>query len=326
MEAEQYFDIENDLENDLGSDLGNDVGAGAAAGAYIEEDININNARYKSYKKRILGTLIPAREDSHSEFYLLKTYDQIKIFISRIKSFSLNYKLVNEHVETITRQILLDKEIYITSPIALVEYNSYQSNEVENLIEILDGHHRIESLKNIFELDRTKRINIKSWNMEIWIQIYKTDIPDGEITKTLFKKFNNVKPFPVNKDIFDIKLIVLAKLDDIFPKTIRDSETRCNRPYIRKHNIAMEIEEQIRKQLDISNKDLGSINIDDIIERFTTLNRNLITKSLCWFNDKTKDHYYKSQLSESTYNTAIINGIMIGLVDVKYLISQCIHL
>ena len=41
--------------------------------------------------------------------------------------------------------------MYILDRISLAQYNDYKSAEERNLIEVINGHHRIEGLKRFFK-------------------------------------------------------------------------------------------------------------------------------------------------------------------------------
>jgi len=287
---------------------------------------NIASNDYKKYKKDILGDKVkPDREDMKCDFYLITGYRNVKNFVSKIKSFAMNYQTNDEHIKHITRQIRNEDEIYFTNPIALVEYVNYEVEDIHSLIEIIDGHHRIESLKNILQSNR----NI---SIEIWIQIYKVTKPDDPETIILFKKYNNVKPFPCIKSIIDVKILLVDKINNIFINVaipgyrfIKDSTTSIYRPSVKKDEICKCIETQIKKEMDISNCDLADIDYDKIILRFVIFNRTLLEKPIQWFNDKKQDYYYGTILSEATYNKAREVECMIGLVKLQYLINHCLH-
>ena len=287
---------------------------------------NIASNDYKKYKKDILGDKVkPDREDMKCDFYLITGYRNVKNFVSKIKSFAMNYQTNDEHIKHITRQIRNEDEIYFTNPIALVEYVNYEVEDIHSLIEIIDGHHRIESLKNILQSNR----NI---SIEIWIQIYKVKKPDDPETIILFKKYNNVKPFPCIKSIIDVKILLVDKINNIFINVaipgyrfIKDSTTSIYRPSVKKDEICKCIETQIKKEMDISNCDLADIDYDKIILRFVIFNRTLLEKPIQWFNDKKQDYYYGTILSEATYNKAREAECMIGLVKLQYLINHCLH-
>jgi hypothetical protein len=131
-----------------------------------EIQYNCKSPEYIKYKKQLLGTLQPTKEDSKCDFYLITNLEQVKFIIENMKKYDYNYNLNNDHIQNIIRQIKIDNEIYFTNPIALVEYTNYQTHEPNNILEMIDGHHRIESLKKII----TEMPDI---HIEIWIQIYK---------------------------------------------------------------------------------------------------------------------------------------------------------
>lgn len=314
MEQEQFYD--------------------AAAAQAIEignEPIGIDSELYKNYKKHILTTLAPARADSHVEFYILRGHKDVHNFISNIKEYACNFTIHPEHIESIIRQFKPTDPIHFLAPISLVEYQNYKSVEPNCLIEIIDGHHRIHALKTLLDAKMLGPYK-RSRAVEIWIQVIKADNPDGPKTQSLFKKFNNTKPFPINKNIHDVKVLIIEKLSNAFNNgtftLIKDNTTKTFRPHINKSKLSEEIDKQIQKQMDISRVDLADINVDLIIERFKNYNLTLLQKPIDWFNKKTEDQYYglSIQADSNIYLKAVENRCMLGLIKLEYLISQCIML
>lgn len=297
----------------------------------VIEPIGIDSEQYKKYKKHILTTLAPARSDSHVEFYILRGYKDVQNFISNIKEYACNFKIHPEHVESITRQFNPTDPIHFLAPISLVEYQNYKSVEPNCLIEIIDGHHRIHALKTLLDTKMLGGIK-RSRAVEIWIQVIKADNPDGSETHSLFKKFNNTKPFPINKNIQDVKMLIIVKLSKAFDNgnfaLVKDNTTKTFRPHINKGKLSEEIDKQIQKQMDISRVDLADINVDLIIERFKNYNLTLLEKPSDWFNKKNEDQYYglPIQPDSNIYLKALENQCMLGLIKLEYLISQCIML
>ena len=288
-----------------------------------EIQYNNKSPEYIKYKKQLLGTLQPTKEDSKCEFYLITNLEQVKFMIENIKYFDFNYKLNNDHTKNIIRQIKNDNEIYFTNPIALVEYTNYQTNEPKNILEMIDGHHRIESLKQII----TEMPDIQ---IEIWIQIYKNMQYNSTPTINLFRKYNNTKPFPVNRDLADFKFALVKKINEKFKNSknevfelIRDS----NKPRIRNDEFCKAVENHIYKQYELTNSDLADTDIDTIVKRFEKYNTTIMTKPYSWFNDKAAEHYI------GTYTAPKIleknkdkYKCLLGYVKLEYIISQCIYI
>lgn len=134
------------------------------------------------------------------------------------------------------RQIEDEKQLYFPSSIAIIEYKKYNTDTPRNLIEIIDGHHRIECIKILLEKKTIKK-------MSIWVQIYKTYSPTSEKTTKIFRLYNNVKPFNVNFELLDLKLLLVAKLNDTFKTDtfifIKDAHTNVNRPSFQKRHFVI---------------------------------------------------------------------------------------
>ena len=289
------------------------------------EDIQYTSksSEYTRYKKQFLGTLQPAKEDSKCEFYLINNLEQVKFLIENIKYYDYNYNLNNDHIQNIIRQIKNDNEIYFTNPLALVEYTNYETIDQKNILEMIDGHHRIESLKQIL----TDMPHIK---VEIWIQIYKNMTYNDTKTINLFRKYNNTKPFPVNRDLVEFKFNLVEKINKKFKNSkneffelIRDS----NKPRIRKDEFAKAVENHIQKQYELSHRDLADVDIDTLVQRFVNYNNTVMTKPLSWFNDKKADHYsgtyIKPKILEKNKEKY---KCLLGYIKLEYLISQCIYI
>lgn len=292
-----------------------------------EEDdskvINYESSEYKKYKKQLLGTLEPDKQDSKCNFYLMTNLEQVKHFIKNIKSFDYNFKLDESHITNIIKQIKNDHDIYFTNPIALVEYTDYDTCDARNLFEIIDGHHRIASLKKIL-------VDSCVYPVEIWMQVYKRNTPNSSETKKLFKKYNNTKPFPVNRNLIDFKYNLVNKINEKFKNSkgevfelIRDS----NKPRIRKDEFNEAVEKRIDKQNEISDKDIATVDIDTLVQRFLNYNNVIITKPYEWFTNKKAEHYCGKHISRDTFdNNKAKYKCLLAYVKLEYLISQCIYI
>lgn len=279
---------------------------------------------YIKYKKQLLGTLQPTKEDSKCEFYLLNNIENVKFFISNIKNFDFNYNLNKDHIDNIIRQVKNENEIYFTNPIALVEYDDYETNEHKNILEMIDGHHRIQSIQKLLIQEK---LNIP---VEIWIQIYKSGKPSSPDTINLFKKYNNTKPFPINRDLADFKFNLIEKINQTFKnkngevfELIRDS----NRPRIRRDEFCKILENHIQKQYELTNRDLADVDIETLVKRFVNYNNTIMTKPHSWFNNKTSEHYNGKYITKDSFTNATENyKCLLCYIKLEYLIAQCIYI
>jgi len=291
----------------------------------VIENISKDHSSYKIYRRELLGKDTPDRTDSKCEFYLLNTINQIKKF-SKIKSFSMNFELNEDHIQNIVRHIEESKELYYPSSIVLLEYQKYYTDSPKNLIDTVDGHHRIEALRKILKNNNVKKFNI-------WIQIYKTNNPTSKKSVEIFKIYNSVKPFKINFELVDFKILLSAKLNEIFTnkdtgfEVIKDSANSVYRPYIQKKLFCDKLEDRLKIQIQVTGKDLDKNIIDNIANKFQSFNTILLyEKDLNWFNDKTNSSYSGKPISEKQYETAKTNKCMLGLVNLDFLISHCVSL
>jgi hypothetical protein len=288
----------------------------------LETKVNIDNNEYKAYRKYLLGKDTPDRVDDNCEFFLLNDINQIKKF-SEIKSSAINFQLNEDHIKNMVRQIEDAKQLYFPSSIAIIEYKKYSTDTPKNLIEIIDGHHRVECIKILLEKKTIKK-------MSVWVQIYKTYSPTSEKTIKIFKLYNNVKPFKVNFEILDLKLLLVAKLNDIFKTDtftlIKDTQSNVNRPSFQKKAFCDKLEEQLNEQIQVSRKELSKDMVNNIITKFQTYNKTLLNeKDFEWFNNKANNSY-SGKITENQYKIARSNNCMLGLIKLEFLICQCVNL
>jgi len=308
--------IENENENENENEEFHD------AKEVLDSKFNIDSNEYKSYRKMLLGKDTPDRSDDNCEFFLLNDINQIKKF-SEIKTSAINFQLHQEHIKNMVRQIEDAKQLYFPSSIAIIEYKRYNTDTPRNLIEIIDGHHRIECIKILLEKKTIKK-------MSIWVQIYKTYSPTSEKTTKIFRLYNNVKPFNVNFELLDLKLLLVAKLNDTFKTDtftfIKDAHNNVNRPSFQKKAFCDKLEEQLNAQIQVSRKQLSKDMVNKIIIKFQTYNKTLLNeKDFNWFNDKTHNSY-SGKVSENQYKIAKTNNCMLGLIKLDFLICQCVNL
>lgn len=292
----------------------------------VDEIKNVSNehSSYKMYRRELLGKDTPDRTDSKCDFYLLNTINQITKF-SKIKSSFMNFELNEDHIQNIVRHIEKSKELYYSS-IALLEYQKYYTDSPKHLIDVVDGHHRIEALKKVLKNNNVKKFNI-------WVQIYKTDNPTCKKSVDIFKIYNSVKPFKINLELVDFKILLSAKLNEIFTnkntgfELIKDSANNVNRPYIQKKKYCDKLEDRLKIQIQVTGKDLDKKMIDNIANKFQSFNTTLLyEKDINWFNDTKNSSYFGFSATEKQYETAKTNKCMLGLVKLEFLISHCVSL
>jgi hypothetical protein len=260
---------------------------------------------------------------------------QIKKFC-KVKTYALNFQLNEEHINNMVRQINenKDKNIYFPNSIALIEYSKISSDSPKDIIEIIDGHHRIECIKILL---RKKTIT----TMSLWIQIYKASRSASIKTKNIFKLYNTVKPFKINFEIIEFKILLVAKLNDVYKTVantaniihnghnfilIKDSVNNVYRPSIQQKAFCDTLERQRNIQIQVVRKDLTKDMVDMIVNKFKSYNKTIIKeKDFVWFNNKTAA-WYSSKITENQYKIAKDNKCMLGLIKLEFLISQCVCL
>lgn len=285
---------------------------------------NANNKRYLEYKFQLFGKRIPDRIDKYCEFYECNNIENIIYFTKNIKEYALNTNIDNKHISKIAKDIYKTKELYFVNPIALIEYTEYESASPKDLLEILDGHHRLGCLKTLFNQYAYENITFT-----FWVQIYKCSRPNDSKSLELFNKYNVVKPFPIDLDLKNFIVLLIDKLNKQFNKEkftlIKDTKQHANRPSIGKRDLCDAIEKRIEEQLKtIVNKDLDDINIDTIMEKFINYNNSLANEPITWFNEKNKANTGK--ITPNIYKKAKDNKCYLGLLNLNDLVVECVNL
>ena len=288
--------------------------------------ISINDEQYKKYKKSILGKNNPSKSDDKCDHYLLNNFKTITLF-SNIKTSAINTQLNTEHINNIVMAIEKNNELYFPNPIALIEYTDYKTDSVNNLIEIIDGHHRLECIKILLEKKTCSK-------MAFWVQIYKSSSPTDKKTTTIFKIFNNIKPFGVNFTLIDLKNSLVEKLNAHFKINIpifiliKDAQHNVNRPSIQKKLFCDMLEKRInniQQQTQVTQHELYLTVVDNIVNNFISYNTTLYDKEIGWFNNK-YNKYYSGHISDKQFATALANKCMLGFINIEFLMEQCIYL
>ena len=216
--------------------------------------------KFLNYKKKLLG--ISKKSDPYCEYYYLQN-EKVKHFCKNINTYGLNLKIDEKHVEQLYIDILTDPDPYLVHHIAIIEYNQYEVDDFENLIQVIDGHHRILALSKLFENDPHFKINI-------WIGLHISDNPESLKTRKLFRKYNSLKPFIVDINISEFSGDIIQAINKKFSNgvyiPIKD-EKYVRRPSICKSNINNLIQKQLEK-LKKNEKLNIDLDINKIIDKF----------------------------------------------------------
>lgn len=276
-----------------------------------------NEIEYKTYKDSLLGNNLPNRSDPTCEFYYL-TDSQVKKFL-KIKQYGLNLKIDSDHVKNMMNELLNNDKPHFFGHIAIIEYNDYKSDTIDNLIELIDGHHRIDCLKKIYELKPDFKISL-------WVGLHKSDNPNSLLTHSIFKKYNLLKPFIIDVDISEVSGKIINEINSKFNNgiftLIKDSEYVC-RPSIKKTTINTMIQQKLEKLYKATKIKYKDVNIQKIIDKFLEHNTLFSTKDFLWFNNDL-NFKNKKPISQKMLTDAIQYKCYLALVDVKVLIDKCI--
>lgn len=283
---------------------------------------------FQKYKNHILDPESRVDADSVCESFKLTSIMKIKTFVKHIKCYALNSPLDEEHYKYFSKTILKQKGMYFLDRISLAQYNEYQTTEASNLIEIINGHHRIEGLKRFF--DRTPEAELEDYKICLRIDVYMLDKPDSENTLTLFRNFNRVRPQKTNWEAKELTQIIINKLNGIFYYNtfilVKDSAVRVNKPSILKK----EFSEKLEKHLEQQRKTIPSLDdYDNIVEiankittKFQNYNDSLKMETLEWF----KAHKETSDITDKMFDKACKCGCFLGFMKLEHLISHCVSL
>lgn len=286
------------------------------------KQFTIKDDEYLDYKMQLFGKKEPERTDKYCEFYLCNDIQQIKYFVKNIKEYALNTNISNEHITSIVKKIHKTKELYFVNPIAVIEYLNERADTPKDLIEIVDGHHRLKCVKKLINETQYDEISFT-----FWIQIYKC--ANQKDADDLFRKYNTSKPFPINLDLTDLITLIIDKLNNQFSinkfEFIKNTIHRANRPSICKKEFAEKIKDRLEDQLRTTeNYDYNDISIDNIITKFINYNDSLLSETLQWFNLKCKND--SGKITEKMYKKAKDNKCVLGLLQLEELINICVCL
>ena len=285
----------------------------------------IKDDEYLEYKLQLFGKKEPDRTDKYCDFYLCNDIQQIKYFTKNIKEYALNTNISNEHITSIVKKIHKTKELYFVNPIAVIEYVNACMDTPKDLIDIVDGHHRMKCLQKLINDSQDDEISFT-----FWVQVYKC--ANQKDADDLFRKYNTSKPFPINLDLTDLITLIIDKLNNQFSRNkfefIKNTIQRANRPSICKQEFAEKIKDRLEDQLRTTgNYDYNDISIDNVITKFINYNDSLLCETLQWFNQKSYNGKSESgKITENIYKKAKDNKCVLGLLSLEELINVCVCL
>lgn len=298
VSKEEFYDAQEDLDNTISN---------------LVKYTN-NSKEFLRYKKELLGK--PVMKDKYCEFYYLEE-DKIKYFCDNIKTYGANLKIEEKHVQDLYEQIISDEDPYLVNHIALVEYNEYRIDNLNCLIEVIDGHHRIEALTKVYELK-------PNFKLGIWICLHYSNNPESNKTRLLFKKYNSLKPFIIDINISEMSSDIIQGLNNKFGRgnyiPIKD-EKYVRRPSICKSVINTSIQKQLEK---LKKKNLLTIDLDikKILQKFDYYNTLFSKKTIDYFNDRL-NVFNGKDVSDRMIENAKTNNFYLGLVDIDELVKKC---
>lgn len=305
--------------------------------------ITTKDEKFKKYKNFILESDTMIDRDSFCESYTMTDITKIKRFVENIKSYALNSPLDEEHYKYFCKTIINDKGMYFLDRVSLVQYNDYKDKEERNLIEIINGHHRIEGLKRFFS--QVSDADLIIYDICLRIDVYMLDSPESIKTLELFRNFNRVRPQKTDWNDKDITMLIITKLNTVFNNDkfvfIKDSDIRVNKPSIFKKEFSSKLEKHLEQQRrTLSSNDqqnligngIGNANNDNvidankIIQKFKNYNDSLKKESLDWFNSDAQNSIVDGLIKPNAYKKAVKYGCFIGFIKLEHLISLCVSL
>jgi len=294
-----------------------------SANEELDDDNDINNIirytntdeKYLRYKAKLLGKCL--RKDKYCEFYYLED-EKIGYFCNEIKTYGVNLKIEEKHIQELFEQIITDEEPYLVNNIALVEYEDYRTSDYNCLIEVIDGHHRfIEALRKVYDFK-------PDFKLGIWICLHKSNNPNNIMTRLLFKKYNSLKPFIVDINISEMSSDIIQALNHKFGRG--DYIPIENKKYVRRPSICESvINTFFQKQLEIIKRnELLTMNLDitKILQKFEYYNTLFSRKTIDYFNDRL-NVFSGKDVSDRMVENARRNNFYLGLVDIDELVKKC---
>ena len=254
-----------------------------------EEIINPSNISILGDKKN---------EKSGYDNYYIDNFKNTKNFISKIQEYDYNSPTNNEHIKSIERQ--LKKDPMLSGVFTTI-------SDKNNNLMLIDGHHRIQALKNLIKKDY-------KLNVPLDIHNYKcNDFDDDDVIK-LFEKINNTKPFRTSSDIVKSSQYIINKIKSKIPKLFSYSEKRANFPRIHTKTFNDELQNYLKKSKKY-NEDIIISNILNINDKLSKYTCDEFIISI----DKIKS--YKSSKIKSKYETIKKLNCFIGCIKIENLIK-----
>lgn len=272
----------------------------------INNSINdsINNIEYDiSNDIKILGECIKSKKKSikQCKIFNYEIYNCINVFdfVENIKSYTFNNELNEPHILDIYNKINKSNAHFIDGVFSVIYCNE------TNKLYLIDGHHRLEALKEMMTTSCTKTCN-KLNQFDITIHLYETDNVDSQNTLNLYHRLNNLKPYDINKNNDKTRQLVVSRIIDYYPSCFKVKKTRSiQKPFLDKLEFSKSLINKIKNNPTIDYEVLFS----DIVK----INNNLKNK-------KISELYYEYDNSSNTekkkingyYNKAIANKFYLG--------------
>jgi hypothetical protein len=305
----------------------------------VEDDehiipVNTSSNKFKKYKIDLLGNTKTVDNDAFCESYKLEDVHIIKYFVKKIKSYVLNDELDEQHIKCFLETLLKEKKMYFLDRVSLVQYNDFIAPNEHSLIEIINGHHRIEALKQFYE--NVADIDLPRYKICLRLDIYNLDNPTSDKTMKLFRNFNAVRPQNTYWPAKTLTNKIIGLLNSKFSikqfTFIKDNEAWTMKPSILMKEIARKMEKYLEEQLKtvkyINERNIESVNLDNIIQKFVNYNNSLSINSLDWFNDiKQREIIDNSKkITSQIFEKAKKYKCLLGFVKINHLINQCVKL
>ena len=316
IESQNNFDVDSDNEQDLENPEYKD-----------EEDkeknilYDIKSPEYIKYKIEHLGSKKPYCRIGNDYFYYINTSKQLK-HLCDLKNYGSNLPIVSEHITKIEETIENNSNVIL--PIVVIEYTNFKKDNYLDLLEIFDGHHRIESYKNRLKQDSSFKLLLK-------IQLIQSDHPESIKTRGLFRELNSVKGFSIDIKSTEFADELCDEINKIFTMEIGKfkfvlikDQKKVYRPNIAReeiYSIILLTLAHLQKHNNINNTD---IQIKKIIKKIIELNLEFSKKSIDWFYTD-KIFGKKQKISTEMFEKAKKAKCFLGLVDLKVLIEKCIE-
>ena len=200
------------------------------------------------YQNSNISLLINCDSSLRTSNYTIYLCNDGKELIENIEPWTFNNPLDEKHVKSIKEQL-------IETPALMGVFTIIKLSN--NQLYLLDGHHRHQALKLLFEE------NLVEEPIEIEVHCYETDTIDSPSTMNLFKKLNNTKPFSVDIRIQVLTLRIIDFMEKNYNNAIRDN-TKKTYPFIRKKELNDALQSRIRHT--------QNFDYDDIIKNIAREN------------------------------------------------------